>query len=281
VWGELGSQSVWKNSLLPPPVDPIDLADRIYAFWMVFLIERTGSASDKLVSAFLDGEIETVFPLPISYFEMPPEVISSFPEHTVRDIFNPSSGALQNIRNEWSLNVVIKGTVLFQRAGDLRAVADAGISMSSAFWHDFWAADALLKTYAENVAVIPAIVVGEVGGLKSPPSLLELNLAYIHIQMHAAIIQLHEPFAPEGMISHTRCMDSLDGMMRLVRLIEDADPRHMQPCEIGMRIGHSFLREEIGRRRDRGDASFLQLQITLKTLFDAMVRIAPFRVVGT
>ncbi|KDQ07874.1 hypothetical protein BOTBODRAFT_38435 [Botryobasidium botryosum FD-172 SS1] len=280
VWNEHGAERARQNSLLPPPTDSIEVADRMYTFWMVFLIERTGSASDKLVSTFVDDEIETLFPLPISYYEMPPEVISSFPKHTIRDVFNPKSGALQAIRDEWTYNVVVKGTVLFQRAGDLRAVAEAGGPLSSAFWADFWTADGLLETYADNVAVIPALVWENAGGRKSLPSLLELNLAYIHMQMHAAFIQLHEPFAPEGTISHKKCMDSLGSIVQLVRLIEHDDPRHMQPFEIGMRIGHNFLAREIDRRREKGDASFAQLQATRQALFDAMVRIAPFRVVG-
>ncbi|KDQ07872.1 hypothetical protein BOTBODRAFT_38433 [Botryobasidium botryosum FD-172 SS1] len=280
VWSEPSPDDVWSKSLLPPPADSIELAERIYGFWMVFIIERNHTASDKRPSAFPDDEIDTPFPLPMSYFEIPSEAISVFPRYTVRDIFNPKSGALNAIPDDWPYVLIAKGLVLFQRAADLRAVAEAGgPNVGSAFWHDFWHIDGLLQIYAEGVPMIPSMALLDAGRTDISLSIKDLALQYVHMQLYGIIIQLHEPFAPEGTISHKRCMGALQSMMRVVRLIGDTDPRSLQAVEVSMRIAHSFLEREIDRRKERKDDGVAELQDTRKTLFNAIVRVSPFEVV--
>jgi len=280
IWSEANSDDIWNKSLLPPPADSIELAERIYGFWMVFLIERNHTASDKRASAFPDEEIETAFPLPMSYSEMPSEAIAVLPQHTVRDIFDPKSGALDVIPDDWTYVLIIKGLVLFQRAADLRAVAEAGgPNVGSVFWHDFWRTDGILQTYAEGVPMIPSMILMDAGSSDLSLSIKDLHLVYVHMQLYGIIIQLHEPFAPEGTISHKRCMGALHSMMRVVRLIESIDPRSLQAIEVSMRVAHSFLEREIDRRKERNEDGVVELQATLKTLFDAIVRVSPFYVV--
>jgi len=185
VWNEANSDSIWNKSLLSPPADSIELAERIFGFWMVFVIERNYTASDKHTSVFPDEEIETVFPLPMSYFEMPPEAIAAFPQHTVRDILNPKSGALNNITNDWPYTLIAKGLVLFQRAADLRTIAEAGgPNVGSVFWHDFWHIDGILQTYIEGIPAIPSMVLMDAGGSNLALSVKDLHLIYVHMQSY-------------------------------------------------------------------------------------------------
>ncbi|KDQ16371.1 hypothetical protein BOTBODRAFT_261616 [Botryobasidium botryosum FD-172 SS1] len=57
------------RSLLGPPADSLELAERINAFWMAFLIDRTISMGTNWPAAFSDEEIETVLPACYSKFE--------------------------------------------------------------------------------------------------------------------------------------------------------------------------------------------------------------------
>ncbi|KDQ12862.1 hypothetical protein BOTBODRAFT_404027 [Botryobasidium botryosum FD-172 SS1] len=280
VWSKPTPDDIWTKSLLPPPADSIELAERIYGFWMVFITERNHTASDKRPSAFPDDEIDTPFPLPLSYFEIPSEAISVFPQYTVRDIFNSKSGALNAVPDDWPYVLTAKGLVLFQRAAHLRAVAEAGgPNPGSVFWHNFWHTDSLLETYAEGIPMIPSMALMDVGNTDISLSIKDLDLVYIYMQLYGIIIQLHEPFASHGTISHKRCMGALHSMMRVMRLVGDTDPRFLQAIEVSMRIAHSFLEREIDRRKEQKDDGVVELQHTRKTLFNAIVKMSPFQVV--
>lgn len=51
-----GSHAVWDGSpskvMLPPPADDIEVGERIYAFWQIFMVERMVSASGGIPSIF-------------------------------------------------------------------------------------------------------------------------------------------------------------------------------------------------------------------------------------
>ncbi|KDQ10710.1 hypothetical protein BOTBODRAFT_57914 [Botryobasidium botryosum FD-172 SS1] len=57
----------WTTSpatLLAPPVDFIDLGDRINVFWMVFMLERTFASGKHLTSTFVDEVGVWIYPAP-------------------------------------------------------------------------------------------------------------------------------------------------------------------------------------------------------------------------
>lgn len=105
---------------------------------------------------------------------------------------------------------------------------------------------------AATIPVIPSIVVEDAGGAKSPPSIKEISLTFAHVQIYAAIIQLHEPFAPEGTISLKRCMSSVNNIARIARMIVDADVRHLQILEVSPSSCPSSNRLGLSGSRTRG-----------------------------
>ncbi|KDQ07876.1 hypothetical protein BOTBODRAFT_38438 [Botryobasidium botryosum FD-172 SS1] len=278
VWSDPRARAVPGSSLLKPPRDPVELAERILGFWAVFVIERMYTIHDRIPSAFVDDEIETVFPLPLSYFEMEPEMVVGFPEYSLRDIFEPDSGAMC-IPNEWPYTRVLKGMALSQRVANLRALADVvDFTGSKEFWRNFWAIDRIMQDYIEVIGVLPSMTVAASGG-KPSPSAREINLAFIYVQLHAAVIHLHEPFIAENDTSHRRCMGSLEVVVQIACMIEDVDPRYTYSLYICMRTAYDFLIREMDRRREKGDPVIPQLEVTRQRLSATMVRLAPFRII--
>lgn len=56
------------GSMMPPPVDMIDVGERIWAFWLAVIADKSISTANCWPSALADHEIETPFPRPIGEY---------------------------------------------------------------------------------------------------------------------------------------------------------------------------------------------------------------------
>lgn len=141
--------------------------------------------------------------------------------------------------------MLVKCFALLQRAEDLRVLAEAGVATTSSFWHEFWAIDHVLVQFSGSLPIIPSILIEDAGcgPVMSSPTVRELTLAYVHVQTYSAAIRLHQVFAPEKTISYERCIAGLNNIMRIVRLVEDVDPRHLHALEVSPPRYHAKLCE--------------------------------------
>jgi len=56
------------GSMMPPPTDMIDVGERIWAFWLAVIADKSISTANCWPSALADHEIETPFPRPIGEY---------------------------------------------------------------------------------------------------------------------------------------------------------------------------------------------------------------------
>lgn len=59
-----------RSYVLPPPVDPVELGERIWAFWTVYTLDRCGSIASQWPPAIPDDIIITPYPKPLSDYEL-------------------------------------------------------------------------------------------------------------------------------------------------------------------------------------------------------------------
>jgi len=266
----------WTSSaatLLPPPADFIELGERINVFWMVFMIERVFASGNHFTSAFLDEEIETLMPIPMSYYEMPRQILAAFPKHTIMSLYDLSSGAA-SVRHDNLHSITVKSSVLLQRATDLKLRAEAG-NMGNSFWEESRALENVILYFAASMPPMPSLDAELTGGIASL-SLREVLTIWVKMQTLTALIQLHFVFALDDPVARQKCVSSLEKMVRLARLIEDSDPRYLHAVEVCLHLTHEFVCSVINRCQEDGDVEGMaEFEPTREYLVHVIKCIAP------
>jgi len=203
---------VWKNSgggdnhpqqaLLPHPKDPIELGERINAFWMLFTHDRAAALGTGVPCAILDEDVETPWPAPIEAFAtgsvVDPETGG------LRALYGPSFKALY-VRMESIETLKVMGFALHSRARELASNSAADIR---SFLSINWA-------IAEYVQALPPILRLRVFD--------DFSLAFAHMLPCAAAIRIFKARAPVDPVSHQTCMAAAQKALQILHMLDETD----------------------------------------------------------
>ncbi|KZV89039.1 hypothetical protein EXIGLDRAFT_160450 [Exidia glandulosa HHB12029] len=227
------------SSILPPPLDAVDLGERIHAFWMAFNIDRAWAVATGMPVAFSNDDhvrtqIETVWPRSLSDFES--GQVSDAEYATVKNLFimgqQPQQQQQQRPpqfqRQDSPETLRAKAIALFERASRLSAGLSTARGVNEDFWIEFRAVEFAIHRFSQSLPTVRNAGAGN--GTASPaPQGVDHQLALVHTLAYVATIQLHHVFAYMDATSHDKCLVAAGGALAVLRDLGEADARMLDP----------------------------------------------------
>ncbi|KAK8849759.1 hypothetical protein IAR55_005094 [Kwoniella newhampshirensis] len=125
-----------RSYVLPPAKDPIEHAERIWAFWSIYICDRCGSISTQWPPVIADDVITTPFPRPLFEYEL--GLVSKEDDVSISSIFNPPCDRkpLMHYSESSLINVRLRAMTILERSSKLMYLDpekgwDRSISLSS------------------------------------------------------------------------------------------------------------------------------------------------------
>ncbi|WWC92908.1 uncharacterized protein L201_007870 [Kwoniella dendrophila CBS 6074] len=109
-----------RSYVLPPPKDAIDLGERIWCFWSIYVTDRCGSISTQWPPAISDATITTPFPRPLHEYEL--GLVTEQDDHySVQSIYKPSLyyNPLPHYAETTLISVRLRSISILERASKL------------------------------------------------------------------------------------------------------------------------------------------------------------------
>ncbi|OBZ75980.1 Nitrogen assimilation transcription factor nirA [Grifola frondosa] len=158
---------------LAPPLDAIEYAERVAAFWQIFAVDRSWSVATGLPTALPDDDhprarIETIWPIPIP--DIPPESGGNAVLSREANLFGSTS----------TTTLRVKAIALFERTTRFSVAP----MQDEKYWYEHRSLEMSLVQFSAN---LPSLG----GGFQSPFTTTDVDLVNVHTLMHAATIQLH------------------------------------------------------------------------------------------
>ncbi|KAF7359165.1 adenylate kinase [Mycena sanguinolenta] len=202
---------------IPPARDRAEMADRIAAFWQVFMVDRCWSVVSGLPVALPDGDcpqvrIKTPWPTPEEndvplLGEPSTNTVSTLFEHQPMLNLGPDAIFMPALR--------AKAAALYERTYRLASSA----KKSETYWADHQSAGLALQRFGLN---LPAFVGYEAWRTQAP--LIDVDLFAVHTMVHVSTLHLYkDTFSPE--IFHGA--NSI--LSLLIRQLNDVDYEYLDP----------------------------------------------------
>ncbi|KAF8589685.1 hypothetical protein K439DRAFT_1404641 [Ramaria rubella] len=224
--GSRGSPS--SGSILPPPVDSIELGDRVLAFWQVYNLDRCWAVATGLPVALSDDSsprtrIETAWPRSLEEYEV--GNVSDADNGMMQYLCPQITGPQYSSRD--SINALrAKAATLFERAARLASSFGASTQNADNFWVEFQTIDAAISRLYVNVPRVSTDPLPKPG---SPESRVDTSIFVIHSLLHAATIQLHSPFAFKDAASQQKSVAVATLAASLIHDLDLADYAFLDP----------------------------------------------------
>ncbi|KAJ6620347.1 hypothetical protein B0H10DRAFT_2022442 [Mycena sp. CBHHK59/15] len=198
---------------IPPPRDCAEVADRISAFWQVFMVDRCWSVASGLPIALPDGDcpqvrIKTPWPAASMEYEAPSvNTISGLFEHQMLDLgTDPHAMFMPAMR--------AKAAALYERTYRLASAS----KKNDAYWGEHHGTQLALQRFAMT---LPAFVGYEVWRTQTP--LIDVDLFAIHTMVHVATLHLHKDALGRESVHAGH------SVLALIRQLNDGDYEFLDP----------------------------------------------------
>ncbi|KAI0078725.1 hypothetical protein K474DRAFT_1660123 [Panus rudis PR-1116 ss-1] len=210
-WGDVavGRQDLGMNLSLPAPRTSMELGQRIHAWWATFILDKCWVVALGAPSAIVEEDddptsgiqIATPWPLDlVKYSELPGlrggATIRAF-------LHNLHTGVAERDPSYWT--TCAKAASLYERAVRRAAALKQGQSSQNG---EMAAFDKCLDRFTRHLPTPERI----------NPEILHVVLLG-HSLAHAAIIQLHFPFADRSSTSRSRCLAAANSIIRLLHVL--------------------------------------------------------------
>ncbi|KZT03463.1 uncharacterized protein LAESUDRAFT_729034 [Laetiporus sulphureus 93-53] len=197
---------------LPPPRDPIEHAERVAAFWQIFIVDRAWSVVTGLPSALPDDDhprtqIETSWPMSIMDMSMSPE----------------ASGTLLPVYGER-----LPGPDLAASTATLRAKAVMLFERTARFsqprhdsdWLEHRSLEMSLAQFSTNLPEITR---------RTPQIAVDIELVSVHTLIHTATIHLNRAHLEASLASFEKCLAAANAVATIISKLAESDYGHLDP----------------------------------------------------
>ncbi|WVW86826.1 hypothetical protein I302_108881 [Kwoniella bestiolae CBS 10118] len=109
-----------RSYVLPPPKDAIELGERIWCFWSIYVTDRCGSISTQWPPAISDEVVTTPFPRPLHEYEL--GLVTEQDDHySVQSIYKPSPhhNPLPHYAETTLISIRLRAICILERASKL------------------------------------------------------------------------------------------------------------------------------------------------------------------
>ncbi|KAF8485629.1 hypothetical protein JB92DRAFT_1537554 [Gautieria morchelliformis] len=216
------------SSILPPPVDAIELGERILAFWQVYNLDRCWAVATGLPVALSDDKyprtrIETAWPKLLEEYEM--GHVSDADYSSVRYLYSQVT-TLPFSNNDSAHTLRAKATTLFERAARLSSSFNTGAQTADQFWTDFQSVDAAISRLS---VCLPHVRHHGPGQTQTASRGNDTVIFVVHALLHAATIQLHAPFAFKDAASQQKSAAVAAVATAMIHNLDEADYAFLDP----------------------------------------------------
>jgi len=271
-------------NILPPPVDMVELGERINAFWMAFNVDRAWAVATGMPIAFSDGEhvrtqIETVWPRSMADYEN--GTVSDNDYATLKDLYpTPQAGPPPKPlipRQESTETLRAKAIALFERASRLSAGLSTTRGVNESFWVEFRNVEYAIHRFS---LTLPSVRHSTPVGTTSPRpggDAVDHGLAFVHTLTYVATIQLHHVFAYMDATSHDKCLVAAGGALAVLRDLGEADARLLDPVlgTAWMCVADTLVRELVRLKQMPGsETQAATVGLQLHTIVGAMKQLS-------
>ena len=242
------------SSILAPPVDAVELGERILAFWQVYNLDRCWAVATGLPAALSDDKyprtkIETAWPRLLEEYEMvsprqtrqtrPPA--DPTPQGQIADADYSSVHYLYSqvtnvpFSNCDSIHTLrAKATTLFERAARLSSSFGTGAQTADQFWTDFQNVDAAISRLSVCLPPVRVPQDPQQQQQQQHPAAAsgrrnDLTLFVVRALLHAATIQLHAPFAFKDAASQQKSAAVAAVATGMIHSLEEGDYPFLDP----------------------------------------------------
>lgn len=279
-------------SILPPPLDALELGERILAFWQVFNLDRCWAVATGLPAALPEDthprtRIETPWPRSIDEYELVRAPSCMFFSHgsslfnsLIQGCIDNEAGSVQYLCSQLvnmpfsgreSVNSLrAKATTLFERAARISSSFGAA-PQSDQFWVDFQNLDTAISRLSISIPPARSGVEEHTGRPR-----VDASLTVIHALLHAATIQLHSPFAFKDPASQQRSSTVAALATAMVHDLDESDYAFLDPImgTCWTSVAEALLRELIVLRQNpQMDQQIASLNRQLDVIVLAMNRL--------
>ncbi|KAF8191549.1 hypothetical protein K438DRAFT_1830705 [Mycena galopus ATCC 62051] len=202
---------------IPPARDRAEMADRIAAFWQVFMVDRCWSVASGLPVALPDGDcpqvrIKTPWRTPDADCDVP--ILGEPSTSTVSTLFEHQPMLILDADAMFMPALRPKAAALYERTYRLAFSA----KKSDAYWTDHHAAELALQRFSLN---LPAFVGYEAWRTQAP--LIDVDLFAVHTLMHVSTLHLHKDTLSR------ETFHAGNSILALIRQLNDADYEFLDP----------------------------------------------------
>ncbi|KAH8114130.1 hypothetical protein DFH11DRAFT_250715 [Phellopilus nigrolimitatus] len=220
-------------------------ADRVSAFWSVFIVDRCWSVATGLPSSLPDDEhpqlrICTVWP-----WNADVEVTRENADYTsLGSLYDPDFTIAPTSTSRCTKALKAKAAAFFERAARI-----ASMQAEPTQWEQLTQLEFALMHFMASLPsyVVVSSSVPTSAYAAAAPTHVDLELALVHTLTHGATIQMHHPRAQADVHAHTACVRSAAAVTSIVRQLSDADFALLDPV-IGtcwMCVSDVLLRERM------------------------------------
>ncbi|KAF8528179.1 hypothetical protein BU17DRAFT_61477 [Hysterangium stoloniferum] len=244
------SHSPGGSSVLPPPVNNVELGERILTFWQVFNLDRCWAVATGLPVALTEDKhsrtrIETPWPRALEEYEV--GYVQDSDNLSINSLCSPYSSVPYSPQD--SLHTLrAKATTLFERAGRLSSSFGDSPQVTEEFWVDFQNLDATISRLLVN---LPSVRLSmddpQHHGHPQPRPRVNTSIFVIHSLLHAAIIQLHSLLAFKDAASQQRSAAVAALAASMVHDLDETDYAFLDPImgTCWTSVAEALLRELI------------------------------------
>ncbi|KAI0730124.1 hypothetical protein C8Q72DRAFT_824207 [Fomitopsis betulina] len=202
---------------LPPVKDPIEHAERVAAFWQIFIVDRAWSVATSLPSALPDDDhprtqIATTWPMGIADMSTSPEANLNLPALVGSSMLGCSGSATSNV------TLRAKAVMLFERT--------ARFASSSKGESDWAGRRSLEMSLAQFSANLPGI---SQHTNQFSPTRSDVDVVTIHTLIYTATIHLHRDHIETQTPSFEKCLYAASSVAALVRELNEDDFAFLDP----------------------------------------------------
>nr|XP_018260194.1 uncharacterized protein I303_07111 [Kwoniella dejecticola CBS 10117]OBR82352.1 hypothetical protein I303_07111 [Kwoniella dejecticola CBS 10117] len=141
-----------RSFVLPPPKDAIDLGERIWCFWSIYITDRCGSISTQWPPAIADDVVTTPFPRPLHEYEL--GLVTEQDDMTsVQSIYKPTfhHNPLPHYTETTLISIRLRSISILERASKLMYVTPEEGWEHSIPSHTYSAANSTGNSPASNI----------------------------------------------------------------------------------------------------------------------------------
>ncbi|EMD34354.1 hypothetical protein CERSUDRAFT_117232 [Gelatoporia subvermispora B] len=211
------SASVKASLPSTPPMDAIDYAERVAAFWQVFMVDRAWTVATGLPSALPDddnprAQIQTVWPTPIS--SEPSTVMDGGALHSLYKGGPPAQPSATS-----PVTLRAKAVVLYERTFRMSTM----VSKGNVRWDEFRSLELSIAQFTTNLPYVSR------QSRQGSPSNNEVDFVNIYALIFASSIHLHRGLADSNPASYEKCLVAANSMTSSVRDLSDGDYDFLDP----------------------------------------------------